>query len=285
MVRALVLRGAGAGAVAGLLAFVFAWIFAEPLVARAIDYEGGREEAMNALAVAAGQAPAESGADVVSREVQGSVGLGAGIVLLGAAFGLLLALAFCLYQGRAGRLRPRTLVMLLAGAGFATLYLVPFLKYPANPPAVGHEETISDRTGLYLLMVLASVLFAVLAVDAGQRLSARFGTWNATLLAGAGFAVVMGILMAVLPALGELSTNVAHYGVQASETPQPLTDPAGRIVFPGFDADLLATFRAYALMTQVILWGALGLIFAPLAERVTTAGGLDARSDDPVAVG
>jgi len=45
MVRALVLRGAGVGALAGLLAFVFARIFAEPVIQAAIDYEGGRGEA------------------------------------------------------------------------------------------------------------------------------------------------------------------------------------------------------------------------------------------------
>ena len=42
MVRALVLRGAAIGALAGLIAFVFARIFAEPLIQAAVDYEGGR---------------------------------------------------------------------------------------------------------------------------------------------------------------------------------------------------------------------------------------------------
>ena len=55
-------------------------------------------------------------------------------------------------------------------------------------------------------MVVASVVCAVAATWLGQRLQSRYGTWNATLLACAAFVVVIGALMAVLPALGELST-------------------------------------------------------------------------------
>jgi Probable cobalt transporter subunit (CbtA)/FhuF 2Fe-2S C-terminal domain len=59
------------------------------------------------------------------------------------------------------------------------------VKYPANPPSIGHPETIQQRGGYYLLMVLASVSLLIGAVWLGQRLKARFGTWNAALLAGA----------------------------------------------------------------------------------------------------
>ena len=189
----------------------------------------------------------------------------------GVAFGALFALAFALYHGRVERLRTRTLALLLAGGGFAAIYLVPFLKYPANPPAIGHEATISDRSGLYLAMVLASVVLAILSVWAGQRLTERLSTWNATLLAGAMFVVLIGIVMAVLPSLGELASNTADYGPHATETPQPLTNPAGQIVYPGFDADLLYSFRLYSVAAQAILWAGLGLVFGPLAQRVVDA--------------
>src|SRR6185369_7561774 len=69
------------------------------------------------------------------------------------------------------------------------LYLVPFIKYPANPPSIGHPETIRQRGELYLVMVVASVVLLVLAVWVGQRLKTRFGTWNAVLIAAAGFAL------------------------------------------------------------------------------------------------
>jgi Probable cobalt transporter subunit (CbtA) len=268
MVRALVLRGAGVGALAGLLAFVFARIFAEPVIQAAIDYESGRDEAKAALAAAAGQPPENADPDIFSRAVQANLGIGVGMIAFGLAIGLFFAVAYCMAYGRTGNVRPRQLSLLVALFGFLTLFLVPFVKYPANPPAIGNPDTIGDRGGLWLLMVVASVIFAIVAVWAGQKLQPRFGTWNATLLAGAGFVVVMGILMAVLPSLGQLSANVEVSGSLLTETPQPLKDAAGAIVYPGFDADLLYRFRLYSVGAQIILWGVLGLGFAPLAEKV-----------------
>jgi predicted cobalt transporter CbtA len=268
MVRKLVLRGIVAGAIAGVLAFVFARIFAEPQIAKAIAYEDGRDAAQAALDKAAGMPAPAPGPDIFSRAIQANVGLGVGIVLFGIAMGALFAVAYAICLGRVGNIRPRTLALLVAAGGFLGLYLVPFVKYPANPPAVGNADTIGDRGGLYLLMVLCSVVLLVLAVWLGRWSSARFGNWNAVLLAGAAFVVAIGIVMTVLPPLGHLATNVQEFGVRATETPQPLKNPQGTIVYPGFPADVLFNFRFYSVAAQLILWTALGLIFAPLADRL-----------------
>jgi hypothetical protein len=148
------------------------------------------------------------------------------------------------------------------------LYFVPFLKYPANPPAIGHPETIRDRGGLYLLMVGASVLLLLAAVWLGQRLQPRFGTWNAALLAAGAFVVAIGIVMLILPPVGHLKANVQTYGHHATETPLPLRNSQGQIVYPGFPADVLFSFRLYSVAAQAILWAAIGLCFAPLADRL-----------------
>lgn len=259
-------RAALAGGIGGLVAFGFARIFAEPLIQQAIDYEDERGQVEDALAAAAGQQAAESGPEMFSRTVQGNVGLGAGMVLAGVALGLLFAVVYTLMQGRV-TWRPRILASLVAGAGLLTFSATPFMKYPANPPAVGHEETVGDRSGLFLVMVVGSVVFLVVAAIVGRRLSGRLGGWNAALVGGLVYVVLSGVLMAVLPSLGELATNVATYGPVASETPQPLRDAAGRIVFPGFDADLLSWFRLYSFTAQVLMWGVLGLVFGALADR------------------
>ena len=268
MVRALVLRGAAVGALGGLLAYLFAWIFAEPAIQSSIDYEAGRSEAEAAIAATAGEVPSVEGPELFSRAVQGNVGLGVGMVGFGVAVGLLFAVAFCMAYGRTGSLRPRPLALLIALSGFLTLFLVPFVKYPANPPAVGDHDTIRDRAALWLLMVVVAVVCAIAAAWLGQRLQARYGTPNATLLACAAFVIVIGAVMAVLPALGELSMHAAHGGGAVTETPQPLRDAAGVIVYPGFDADVLWQFRVASIGAQAILWAAIGLTFAPLAERV-----------------
>ena len=250
MVRALVLRGAAVGAFGGLLAFLFARVFAEPAIQAAIDYEAGRSEAEAALAAAAGEMSSGEEPELFSRAIQGSVGLGAGMILFGAAVGLFFAVAFCMAYGRTGSLRPRPLAPLVALMGFLTLFFVPFIKYPANPPAVGDHDTIRDRAALWLLMVVVSVACAIAVTWLGQRLQARYGTWNATLLACAAFVVVMAAVMAVLPGLGELSTHAAHGGGVLTETPQPLRDAAGSIVYPGFDADVLWRFRVASTRAQ-----------------------------------
>ena len=280
MEKRIIWRGLLAGALGGVLAFLFARIFAEPQIQKAIDYESARDAAQDALDKAAGLPVAVGDPDIFSRTIQADVGIGVALIFFGAAMGGLFAVAYSLYLGRAGNLRPRTLALLVAGGGFLGLYLVPFLKYPANPPAIGHEDTIRQRSEVYLIMVTASVLFLVLSAWLGKRLQARFGTWNATLIAGAVFIVATGIVMLILPALGHLAANKQFH--QATETPAPLTDASGKIVFPGFPADVLFNFRLFSVANQLILWATIGLVFAPMAERLLAPKKAPAREPELV---
>jgi hypothetical protein len=283
MERKLVVRGVLAGAIAGLIAFAFARIFAEPVITQAIHYGSGRDAVVAAMDKAAGLPVPDAGPDIFSRTVQANIGIGAGMIAFGAAMGALFAVAYTLYLGRVGGVRSRTLALLVAAGGFAGLYLVPFIKYPADPPSIGHPETIGQRGGLYLVMVVASVALVILAVWLGQRLKARFGTWNAGLIAAAAFAVLIGAVMAILPQLGHLAVNEHLYGNHGTETPLPLTNAKGVIVYPGFPADVLFSFRLYSIAAQLILWTVLGLIFAPLADRLLAPGPARAELRSPEA--
>ncbi|HEX3829342.1 MAG TPA: CbtA family protein [Sporichthyaceae bacterium] len=282
MEKRLVGRGLLAGGIAGLIAFIFARIFAEPVIQRAIDYESARDDAMDALNKAAGLPVDPAGPDIFSRHVQRNVGIGVGMIAFGIAMGAIVAVVFALCLGRTGKVRPKPLALLVAAAGYVTVYLVPFAKYPANPPAIGHEETIRTRASFFLTMMLTSVVCAVIAVWLGRRLALRLGTWNASLVAGIGYLAVMGIVMALLPDLGRLPANVAEYGSHATETPLPLTDKNGTIVFPGFPADVLAQFRVYSMFAQLLLWGVIGIVFAPLAEKVVRNGTHRAEDSRPL---
>lgn len=267
MEKRIIAQGVLWGALGGLLAFIFARIFAEPVIARAIDYESGRDDAMAELAKAAGLTPEAAGPDIFSRTVQANVGIGFGMILFGAAMGAIFAVVYCLAIGRVGNVSPRNLSLLVAGGLFLGMYLVPFVKYPANPPSIGHPETIRDRGGLYLLMVLCSLVFLFGAVWLGQRLASRFGNWTA-MLAGTAFVAAIGLVMLVLPSLGQLAVNVHEYGSSATETPQPLKDGSGAIVYPGFPADDLYAFRFYSVVAQMILWATIGLGGAPALDRI-----------------
>jgi len=268
MEKKLILRGVLAGAVGGLLAFVFARIFAEPKIQAAIDYESARDAAQSALDKALGLPVESEGAEIFSRTVQANVGIGVALILFGMAMGALFAVTYAFCLGRVGNLRPRSLALLVAAFCFLGLYGVPFVRYPANPPSIGHPDTIQQRGNFYLLMVLASIVFLVLAVMLGQRLKPRFGNWNATLLAAGAFVVAIGIVMVLLPDFGHLAYNKENYGLHDTETPLPLKDANGQIVFPGFDADLLWDFRLYSVGAQLLMWAAIGLVFAPMAERL-----------------
>jgi hypothetical protein len=260
----LVLRGLLAGAIAGLVTYLFGRIFAEPTIQRAIDYESARDAAQDAL----NKVAPEHEHEIFTRTVQANLGLGVGMIAFGAAMGVLFAIAYVICLGRVGRLQPRSIALAVALGGFLALYLVPFLKYPANPPAIGHPDTIKQRGALYLVMVGASLLLLVGAVVLGRRLAARFSTWTSVLLAAGAFVVAIGVVMWLLPSYGDLAFNQANFPGQSTETPQPLRDAAGHIVFPGFPADVLFRFRLYSVGAQVLLWTALGLVFAPLADRV-----------------
>jgi predicted cobalt transporter CbtA len=266
-----ILRGALSGFVAGALAFVFATIFAEPQINRAIRYESGRDAVLDRLNKAAGRAPAAEGPELVSRHLQSTLGLATGLLGFGTAMGALIAVAYVVLHGRFA-VRPRTLALSVTAFGFLGIFLLPFVKYPANPPAIGHDFTIATRGHLYLIMVGSSLVLLGLAVYLGHRLHRRVGVFHASLLAAGAFLIPFCVLIGLLPSLGDLSANVAHqhqfgFARAATETPQPITDAAGRIVYPGFPADVLWTFRWYSLLNQVLLWSATGLLFSALLER------------------
>jgi hypothetical protein len=278
MEKRLILRGVAAGGIAGVLCFIFTRIFAEPVIQAAINYQTARDAAQAALDKAAGVPGPPPGPDIFSRTIQADIGAGVGLIFFGAAVGALFAVAYILI-GRKVRMNPRVLALLVAGGGFLGMYMVPFLKYPANPPSIGNPATIRDRGLLYLTMVVISVAGLVLAGMAARWLRNRLGVWNAVIVAGVAYAVIVGAAMAILPPLGHLHANVIAYGRHMTETPLPLRNPQGRIVFPGFPADVLFNFRLYSIINQLILWSGIGLIFGFLADRLLAE---QSRSNQPL---
>src|SRR5215471_7334766 len=97
MVRALLIGGMLAGALAGLLSSGFAWVFGEPQV----DFAIGFEQHLRAVV---GEAPEP---ELVSRAVQSNAGLLTGILVYSSALGGIFSVVFACAYGRVGRLSPR----------------------------------------------------------------------------------------------------------------------------------------------------------------------------------
>jgi hypothetical protein len=236
MEKRIIGRGLLAGALGGVLAFVFARIFVEPVINRAIAYEDRASEPM----------AHDHGVELFTRGVQGNIGMGFGVLAFSVAMGALFAVVYCVAYGRVGNISSRLLSVLLASGMLLSLYVIPFLKYPPNPPAASLGETVRQRTLLYLLMVVLSGALLVAAVWVGRRAVDRFGAWNAVLIAAGCYVVAVAILMLVLPTIDDT---------------------------PGdFPADALYEFRLYSLGTQVVLWATIGRVFAPMAARLLGEG-------------
>lgn len=232
MIRPLLVRGMLVGLAAGLLAFAVAYIFGEPQVQHAIDFEDSLARLHHE--------PAE--AEVVSRGMQRTLGLLAGTVVMGVALGGIFSLVFAWAYGRIGNMSPRLTAAVLALGAYLTVAIVPFTKYPANPPAVGNPDTIDKRTVLFLVMIAISILAAIGAARLRRELLHRLGPWNAAIVAVGAFIVAIAAAELILPAV--------------HETPQ------------GFPADVLYRFRLASLGISLALWTTIGLGFGAAAQRL-----------------
>jgi hypothetical protein len=171
--------------------------------------------------------------------------------------GGIFALVFTVAYGRIGLQTAKGTAALLGLLAFVGLCVVPMLKYPPNPPAIGQEDTIGKRTVLYLVMLLLSVAAIVVAFVVRRRLVPRFGGWNATLLVGAGYLVTMGLCYLLLPGINEVP-QAAVPGVVDAVTDGGVT----------FLPQVLWNFRVASVGVQVVMWATIALAFGPLAERL-----------------
>lgn len=254
MEKQIIWRGLLAGAAAGVLAFGFARIFAAPQTVRAIEYEDGVRAAREAMDSPGGHAGHAENVDLFTRTVQMNLGMGLGLLAFSVAIGALFAVVFAVAYGRVGDVSARLLSLYIAGGMLLSLYVVPNLKYPANPPALSLDQTVRERTLLYVLMVVLSAALLIGAVVLARRWAAKLGAFNGRLAAAGAYAATIALVMLVLPTI--------------NETPAPLRDAAGAIVYEGFPADVLYYFRLYALGTQVVIYTTIGLVFGAIASRL-----------------
>jgi predicted cobalt transporter CbtA len=126
--------------------------------------------------------------------------------------------------------------LVLSGIMWFTIYFIPFLKYPANPPTVGDAETVVLRAVLYLSFIAISGFGAVGFYQLYKRLQKR-----KKIAAFIGYAAFISAVFIAMPA-----------------NPDEVTAPM----------DLVNGFRVMSVLAVSIFWISLGIILGLFWEKL-----------------
>ncbi len=239
-------RGALSGVLSGLASAAVIWLVVEPVIRRALAIEDARGEhahggGQSGLGLPASLLAHGGDEPLVSRTAQVVAG-GVTAVLVGLAVGVVFAVVFARMRDRLPGRGDLARAFVLTAVGFAAVSLLPGLKMPANPPAVGDPDTVGQRTTLYVLVLLLGVALALAVPTLHRALAGRVEPptrWALDVLA-----VVVGV--ALVFALVPGTPDVVSADV------------------PG---DLLWDFRLASLAQLATMWLTLGISFGLLMER------------------
>lgn len=241
--RTFLVHGLLAGLLAGVAAFVVAYTVGEPQVDRAIALEsaGATANHHHEDEATASDSHSHSHDDAaVSRTTQSTLGLATGTLAIGVVLGGLTGLLSAVGLGRLGSLRPAASTALVALLGAVSFSVVPFLKYPATPPAVGSGETIDSRTALWFGFVAVSVLGVLAAVAVARWAARRWSGVPGTIAGATAYVVVVAVAALAFPKVDELG---------------------------GFPASILWDFRISSLLTLLAMWAVIGAALTALVDR------------------
>lgn len=226
-------RIVAAGAVAGTLAGVFSLLVTERSIAAALALEEARAAA-----------DGHDRDEMFSRGVQ-LVGGFLGTVIAGMVLAVVFAAVYALVRHRLPGRTDLARVALLAGIGFGIVAVLPALKIPPNPPAVGDPETVGTRTAIYGAVLICGGITAMLLSALVSALRSRDVSVAATsAAAAAALAVLVTLVLVLIP--GSPDTI-------AADVP----------------ASLVWNFRIESLGQMAVLWTTLGVGGGWLLDRLT----------------
>ena len=147
--------------------------------------------------------------------------------ILGTSLGSLFGIIYALSKKSLPSKNNIGKTLILAGLMWFTLFVIPFLKYPANPPTVGDGDTVVLRGILYLALIAISGFMALGFYQIFKRLKAKN-----KILAVIGYAVLISITLFIMPENpDEVSTSM----------------------------ELINGFRMVAFLTGTLFWFTLAL--------------------------
>jgi len=157
-------------------------------------------------------------------------------VILGVSMGSLFGIVFALSRNSLPGNNDIKKSIVLAGMMWSALYLIPFLKYPANPPTVGDGETVVLRAILYLSFIAISGI----GVISFYQLSKKFKN-NKKFVALIGYGLFITIVFVVMP-----------------ENPDEITAPM----------NLVNEFRIMSVLGITSFWISIGIILGFFWHRL-----------------
>lgn len=218
-----------AGAIAGTILGVMNQVAVEPYIERAIELEM-QNTVQSGQVIDSDEFTAyrfwQKGGEIVAGTILG--------LSIGSLFGIVFAYTHSSIPGSNNKKK----ALIVAGIMWFVLFLMPALKYPANPPAVGDPETIYYRQTLYVAFLAISG-FSALGLAFLYR---RMGSLNTkkTIIPAAYTAIIAGAYLAM------------------PSSPDPINAPM----------DLVIGFRAASAITLSIFWGLLGVIFGSFWDKL-----------------
>ena len=241
MMGSYIRRGALAGLAGGAASALFLLLVGERTIGDAIRLEEAR---------------GGGGHEMFSRGVQ-TFGGALGMILVSVALGVIFAATFAAVRHRLPGRDDWQRSITWAATAFVVAYLVPFAKYPPNPPSVGDPNTIDERTLLYVAILACSVGAAWIAARVGTWLRDRDVADPARLSAIAGvFVALVAIAYVVLPG-----------------SPDAVSAPA----------TLIWRFRLASAGGALALWAVTGVAFGWLSVAAARRSGR-VRSEVPTGV-
>jgi predicted cobalt transporter CbtA len=134
--------------------------------------------------------------------------------------------------------------LFLASAVWLTIFMIPFLKYPGNPPVVGDPETIYYREAFYVAFIAISGLGALGFAFLYRKLSSIRSR------------------KLIVPALYAAYIAGCYFAMPSN--PDAITVPM----------ELITNFRIVTVITATIFWVILGITFGTLWDKFKLHVGL-----------
>lgn len=218
-----------AGAIAGTILGAVNQVAVEPYIEHAIELEM-QNTAQSGQVINPAEFAAyrfwQKGGEIVAGTILG--------LSIGSLFGIVFAYSRSSIPGSNNKKK----ALIVAGIMWFVLFLMPALKYPANPPAVGDPETIYYRQSLYVAFLAISG-FSALGL---AFLYSKMGALNTR--------------KAIIPAAYAAIIAGAYLAMPAN--PDPINAPT----------DLVISFRITSAFTISMFWALLGIIFGTFWDKL-----------------